>query len=318
MIFGNNNIPAVSASSDQLARYAVDEIFKPVAQELALMAAAEKKSMKGESIAIPAYANLAHSDSEAGEFDPYQEVRMDYSAKEVFAIDCGLTLPITRKAKEVAHEEMQLVESHKDVLKERLARDLDKRIADSLKSGLVKAVLPNTTSVSITVNGTPSGAAGADLNVYHVRKLEERARQQFNMAPKADGYLHLVSSFAAMLTLESDPAVANVLQGLGRDSLESFYKGKLGGIKLLASNHTDSIKDNIGTGTEFSEFFLLGKKSHFVAFRRAPQIVLDAGQLKPNEFGKFSYLNYNYAAAFGRYTDSVNKDLVRVIHGSST
>jgi hypothetical protein len=318
MIFGANNIPAVSNTSDQLARYAVDEIFKPAAQECVLLHLADKKVMKGESIAIPAYSFLTQVETEAGEFDAYPEARVDYSTKEVFAIDGGLTLPITRQAMEVAHDAMGLLESSKEALKEHMARDLDKKIAASLRSCLVKGVLASATAITYSVNGTPAAAAGSELNVYLVQKLAADAKARWNMKPKAGNKYALVSSYNAMLAVENDATLRNVIQGRGRQELQSFFVGSIGMIDLYATNHDDAIDTSVGSSV-YSEWYLLGQKSHFVAFRRAPAIAFqDDANNKVTEFGKFKYLNYNYAAAFGRYSELVNKDSVTVVHGSST
>lgn len=318
MIFGSSNIPAVSGTSDQLARYAVDEIFKPAAQECVLLALADKKVMKGESLVIPAYSFLTQQDSETGEFDAYPEARVDFSSKEVFAIDGGLTIPLTRQAMEVAHDAMGLLESSKESLKEHMTKDLDAKIATSLRSCLVKGVLASATSITYSVNGTPGAAAASELNVYLVQKLAADAKGRWNMKPRAGNKYALVSSYAAMLAVENDATLRNVIQGRGRGELQSFFVGSIGMIDLYASNHDDAIDTAVGTQA-FSEWYLLGQKSHFVAFRRAPAIAFqdDAGS-KVTEFGKFKYLNYNYAAAFGRYSELVNKDSVTVVHGSST
>jgi hypothetical protein len=318
MIFGGSNIPAVSNTHDGLAKFAVDEIFKPATQELALMALAEKKVMKGESFVIPNHSNLAQEEDEAGEFDAYPEARVDFGDNEVSAVDCGLTLVVTRQAMESAHPAMELLQSNKDVLKEHLARSLDKRIATALRTALVKCRASSSTALDITVNGTPGGAAQNELNVYLVQLLATKAKSRFNMKPRGGNEYALVSSYENLLAIENDASLRNVIQGKGQDALRSYYMGKLGMVGLYGTNHEDAIDTSVGSSS-VSEYYLLGAQSHFVAFRRAPEVVLfDDRQSKVTEFGKFKYLHYDFAAAFGLFTASVNKDEVRVIHGSST
>lgn len=318
MIFGSGNIQAVSATSDLLARFAVDEIFKPAAQEVALLALADKKTMRGESIVIPSHAYLTQVEDETNEFDAYPEARLSFGDKEVEAVDCGLTMPVTRQAVEVAHDMLELVASHQDVIKEHLARSLDKKIATALRACLVKGVLASASSITYTTNGTAGAAAASDLNVYLVQKLAADAKSRWNMKPRAGNEFALVSSYEAMLSIENDASLRNVIQGNGRDALQSFYMGKLGMVGLYATNHGDAIDTSVGSSA-YSEWYLLGDKSHFVAFRRAPEIVFqDERNSKVTEFGKFKYLHYDFAAAFGLYSDAVSKDQVRVVHGSST
>lgn len=318
MIFGTGNIQAVSATNDILARFAVDEIFKPAMQEVALLALADKKQMRGESIVIPSHAFISQVEDETNEYDAYPEARMEFGDKEVDAVDCGLTMPISRAAVEVAHDMLSLVESNKDVLREHLARSMDKKIATALRAALVKGVLASATSITYTTNGTAGAAAASELNVYLVQKLAADAKQRWNMKMRAGNEFALVTSYNGLLAIENDSSLRNVIQGTGRESLQSFYVGKLGQIGLYATNHDDAIDTSVGTQA-YSEWYLLGDKSHFVAFRRAPEIVFqDDRNSKVTEFGKFKYLHYDFAAAFGLYTDSVSKDLVRVVHGTST
>lgn len=318
MIFGQSNIPAVSGTSDQLARFQVEQIFKPATQESPLVALADKLVMKGESVTVPSFSNLTQVDDETGEFDAYPEARVDFAAKEVTAADYGLTIPLTRNAMEAAKEEMDLLMSCKDAIKEHMNRSLEGKCATVLRAGLVKAVLASATSITYTTNGTPGAAAASELNVYLVQKLASDAKSRWNMKFRAGNELALVSSYAGLLAIENDASLRNVIQGLGRDQLQSHFVGKLGQIALHASNMDEAIDTSVGSSA-YSEAYLLGDKSHFVAFRRAPQIVFqdDRGS-KVTEFGKFKYLHYDYAAAFGLFTDSVAKDLVRAVHISST
>jgi hypothetical protein len=269
-------------------------------------------------MATPAYEFPTQIDSETPELSAYPEMSLSFTGKEVDAVDCGATMIITREALEVAHDQLELLMSHKDALKEHMTRELETKCADALRACNVKSVLASATAITDSTNGTPGTAATVDLNVYLVQLLGTRAKQKWNIKPRDNGRYVLVSSYNALLSIENDNAMKNVIQGLGRDELRSFYLGTIGNIDIMGSNFTGAVDDSVGSSA-FSEGYLLGKRALDVGIRRNPSVQFqdDSGN-KVTEFGKFKYLNYNFAMAFGIPTDSVNKDSVPAIHISST
>ena len=140
MIFGSGNVPAVSGSHDGLAQYAVGEILVPAVQDSVLMHLADKQIMSGETYVIPSFDFLTQVEDQTGEYDPYPEARLSYGSKVISAIDCGLTIPLTRQAVEVAHDELQLLQSNSQAIKEHLTRSLDAKCAAQLRLALVEVL----------------------------------------------------------------------------------------------------------------------------------------------------------------------------------
>lgn len=316
--FQSSNIPATDEGNTQFSRYQVNEIFKPAVQDALLFQLAKKRPLSGKSMSTPAYEFPTQIDSETPELSAYPEMSLSFTGKEVDAVDCGATMIITREALEVAHDQLELLMSHKDALKEHMTRELETKCANALRACNVKSVLASASAITDSVNGTPGAAAAVDLNVYLVQLLGTRAKQKWNIRPRENGRYVLVSSYNALLSIENDNAMKNVIQGLGRDELRSFYLGTIGNIDIMGSNFEGAVDTGVGSSV-FSEGYLLGKCALDVGIRRDPSVQFqDDSKNKVTEFGKFKYLNYNFAMAFGIPTDSVNKDSVPALHISST
>lgn len=317
--FDSTQIPSTDQGNDQFSRFQVEQIYKPAVQDSILYMLADKMPMSGKSIAIPSYEFLTQVEDEASELDDYQEAVLSMSGKEVDAIDCGLTLVLTRQAVEEAKSELQLLQSNQEALKEHLTRSLDNKCADALRGALVKGVFSSSTAVTYVTNGTPVATAASDLNIYLAQKLGTDAKQRWNMKPRANGKYAVVVNYNAALSVLNDSSTKNVLQGQGLGALGVFLIGSVGLVDIMCSNQTGAVASSIGAGpVAYSEGYLLGAKSHFVGILRAPEIVFqDDRKNKVTEFGKFKYMHYDFAAAFGLPTDSVNKDLVPAIHLTS-
>lgn len=318
--FISSNVPDTDLGNSQFSRYQVNEIYKPATQDALLYQLADKRPLKGKSMSTPSYTHLTVLDTETPELDAYPEATLSFTGKEVDAVDCGLTMVITREAMEVAHDELELLMSHRDALKEHMTRELEVKCATALRAANVKSVLASATAITDTVNGTPGAAAAVDLNVYLCQIIGTRAKQKWNMKPRENGRYALVVNYNGLLSIENDASLRNVIQGLGRPALHSFYVGSIGQVDLLGSNNEGAVAASIGAGpVAFSEWYLLGARALDVGIRRAPSVqFFDDAKNKVTEFGKFKYLNYNFAMAFGLPTDAVTKDLVPAIHGSSS
>jgi hypothetical protein len=318
--YKSSNIPQTDLGNDPFAVYQVNEIYKPAIRDSLLYQLAKKQPLSGRSMSTPAFEFLNQVDSTTPELSDYPEASLQFTGKEVEAVDCGLTLVITREAMEVAHDKMDLLMAHRDALKEHMTRELEIKCADALRQCQVKSVLASATAITDTVNGTPGAAAAADFNIYLLQLLGTRAKQKWNMKPRENGRYALVANYNALLSIENDASLRNVIQGLGREELKTFYLGSVGNVDIMGSNLEEAVAAQIGAGpVNFSEWYLLGKRALDVGVRRAPSVqFFDDANNKVTEFGKFKYLNYNFAMAFGIPTDSVNKDSVPAIHGSSS
>jgi N4-gp56 family major capsid protein len=113
----------------------------------------------------------------------------------------GNAVPYTGKLEALAGWDPQNVTQR--VLRNDMAKVLDKAAGTQFQASDVKYVCLTSTSGTLTTNGTAGGTAGSNLNAYHVKQIVDWCKK--NNVPMADGMTYnAISSVNGLRGLKDD------------------------------------------------------------------------------------------------------------------
>jgi hypothetical protein len=314
--FKSSDIPASSGGSTILSQFMVEDLILPATRDKIAYQMAKKVDGRGAAITFPTYETPdLPSETITPEMDLYPEIAISNSGRDVSIYDSGLTVKVTRQALETEHDKLQLLRQHQEVLKELLGRDLEKKAFTALRSNPYKAVLSSASAIVLYPGTSVATAAASDANVYLVQRLATIAKQTLNMPVREGGKYAFIGNYFAGLSIVNDANFRNQQQG----SNAAFLPHYAGSLANLVDIHNSNDAEVGLLNTNYSGWYLAGKDSHVCVQRRAPRIVVyDNNMVKDTEFGKFIYLHWDFAMGFGIMKNSVNKDNVHALIGSST
>lgn len=314
--FKSSDIPATSGSSTILSQFMVEELILPATRDKLAYQLAKKVDGRGAAVTFPTFEFPAlPTETVTPEMDLYPEIQISSSGRDISINDSGLTVKVTRQALETEHDKLQLLRQHQEVLKELLGRDLEKKAFAAIRSNPYKAVFSSASAIVLNPGTAVVTAAASDANVYLVQRLATIAKQTLNMPVCASGKYVFIGNYFAGLSIVNDANFRNQQQG----SDAPFLPHYAGSLANLVDIHNSNDEEVGVLNSSYSGWYLLGKDSHACVQRRAPRIVVyDNNMVKDTEFGKFIYLHWDFAMGFGIMKNSVNKDNVHALIGSSS
>jgi hypothetical protein len=301
--------PAVGSYKE----HEVAEVFKPAGFASVLYnLAALRRLASGEALTIPAYQHLDFPvTTELVEEQPIPLSKLTITAKRVVMKEKGRAVLVTGKTQN--RSPIDVLAAHKHVVSEMMSRELDEVIATALKTMPIKYVATGVAAQTITTNGTPSGTAAANPNIYHLRFMSNYMSDSLRIPfeSRFGGYVGLFRG-NGILSVQSDPEFVEIHNGLP-EAFRSLQVGRIADMVLMKHNDDRVLRNNIGTGT-VSEGLIMGKDAVLFGFIEQIRLIYDFSETKATDFGRFKYIAWLGDYGAGIYSDSANAGLVRGMH----
>jgi hypothetical protein len=309
--FWGADAPSVGAYKENQ----VSEIFRPAGFEsLFFGLAAKKRVLMGESLTVPAYQNLDFPTTTVLQEDqPIPMSKLSVTAKTISMSERGRAVAITGKTER--RSPFDILQAHRDAVAVMMTRELEEVISTAAKLTDIKVVLTGAAAESITTNGTASGTANSNPNIYHMQTLGLYMSDSLRI-PVDPRYGAYVSVFrgAGIYGLQRDSEWREYYRGDKLGSIETQRAGQIGDIVIFKHNDPRVLLNNIGTGSAFTEGLLMGKDSVLFGFLDQIGLQYDFSKTKATDFGRFKYIAWLGDYGAGLFSDSVDAGLARTLH----
>lgn len=268
---------------------------------------------KGESITITRVSNLAvPSNGRISEGNKIPEDQLSLSTKTITVSEWGRAVPFTSLSEDLSMYNIENIVQKELVKQMRLV--LDGAAADAFKSTLIKAVPDGIASLSITTNGTPSGQALSNLNVYHIEQIRDYMYSTLFVPPvEGDDYIGLIST-KAKRGLMSDPAWEDWHKYTDPEMKYNSEVGRLENIRFIEINNAGALDNSIGLNGVCGEAVIFGADAVAMAVALDPELRAAI----PQDFGRQKAVAWYAIAEFGLIWDTGNPGEARVVHVTST
>lgn len=276
---------------------------------------------RGESITISRYdAAPLPTDGRIGELDDIPENVVGQSTTSVTVSEWGQSIPFTKFNKDLGPDQVdqQLVKA----LSRQMKLVLDKAIADTAKTTLVKYIPVTAASGTFDTDGTPSTQAGSNLNYYHLERLRDYASATLFMEPKMDGYFRMKASTKAVRGIKLDPLFlqwhestkSDIKKGARNFAIEEIMIQEVNNQGGASDNRT--LRNNLGAAGVLGEAILCGDDALYTA------MVEDIGvRIYRTSFdGRRHAIAWYGLLEFGAFwaADSANPGQNNIIHVTSS
>lgn len=199
---------------------------------------------KGESVTITRILQLPIA-ARVSETDRLPSGRPLIQTKAITTAEWGFKTEITEFEKNLTHFDIQ--NQFQMMLRDQLARTMDKLVADTLKLTVVKYIPTSPATGTFDTDGTASTTATSNLAVGHLREIRDDFRQRKVPTYKGGNYIGVLSTKAAR-GIKNDPEFR---EWLAPTTSQPFRDGKLidiEGFSLYECNHLDALSDTLASG----------------------------------------------------------------------
>lgn len=294
------------------------EVLKPAGFKSPLWMLAEKKRIaSGESLTIPHYENLdLPTDATLTEDEVIPYSKLVLSAKKITASEKGRGLKVT--IKDLNRTFWDLKAAHNEQLQENLRREYNRTIRAALATMPVKYCTTGAAAGTFTTNGTPSGVATDDINIYHLQRVSNYMQDDLRVPFRDSGAYAAVFRQSAVFHIQRDSEFQAYHAQQGLSPIANMAVGKIADIEIMPANDPEVVIKTLGSSNNISEGFILGKQAVCLGYVQNFEIRYDFSQSKATDMGRIGYMAYVGDYGVGLYSDSANAGSVRGVHFSST
>ena len=269
---------------------------------------------KGESITITRVSNLAlPADGKIPENSRIPEDNLVLTTTQITVSEWARSVPFTSFSDDLSKFNINNIIQR--VLMDQMRLILDKAAFDQYKAGQITAVATGVGTIQFTTNGTPSSAAAANLNVFHVEAIRDFMNSDLNIPPfSSDDYICLVST-KAKRGIMNDPAWEPWHRYTNPEAKFNSEIGRLENTRFVEVNNTNSLLGAIGTAGVAGEAVFFGADAVTMAVAEDPELRAKI----PDDYGRAQGVAWYGILEFGNvWGDSANAGEARTVFFTST
>lgn len=273
----------------------------------------------GQSVTIPRIGGLAEAtDYSLSENERIPEAPHAVTGKVITVQEFGRAIPWTRFAEDLSVFDLRSTIQKR--LRDDMKLQMDGRAFRAFKQAMVKYVPTSASAATVTTNGTPGGAAGANLNVYHIGAIRDLLYGTYK-APKYDGSNYIgLCSFFALRGVKNDPDWEQWHQYLHPEAKYNSEVGRIEQVRIIETNHGSTavglpgLNSGVGSGGVLGECVFFGDDAVTCIESLEPTIV--PGQ--PDDYQRIRSVAWYGQFECSIIYDTANAGEVRVVHVTST
>lgn len=253
---------------------------------------------KGDNVTITRIRQLA-AGSRVTEQDDLPVVQPAIETKSVSVSEWGAKIEGTSLEQLLTYFETN--SKYRRMLRDQMARTMDKAAADALKSTPVKYIANAASTGVFDTDGTPSTEAANNLSVGHLRQIHDYMSETLGVPRMANGkYIGILSTKAAR-GIKNDSTYKDWLAPTDPEPFLSGRMKDVEGFALFESNHTENspggqgaLDNTIGASGVGGEAVFFGQDAGFIAEVLTPElrvgVARDLG--RKTEGGWYGILEY--------------------------
>lgn len=270
-------------------------------------------SKQGSNVTITRVSNVnVPSDDSLIELERIPEDTFTLSTQSISVVERGRAIPYTSLSKDLSYFDLENAIQRK--LRDQLSLRLDNLCATAFKVGQVKGCPDGIASITFTTNGTASGTASVNLNVYHIEQIRDQLYSTYHVMPyEGEDYMAIVSTQARRGIIR-DP---NWEKWKTYSDAEAKYNGEIGrieGVRFIESNNTNALSRLVGASSVCGEAVFFGDDPVAMASVLDPELRAKESEDYGRSRGVAWYGIYGFDQI---WKDSANDGEARVIHITS-
>lgn len=270
---------------------------------------------KGDSITITRISNLSvPTDGRLTENNKIPEDALTLTTVAITVSEWGRSVPYTSLAEDLSMFDLENIVQR--ALKDQMALVLDSAAASAFKStsAKIKAIPTGVSALTFDTDGTPSSAAVANLNVYHVEQIRDYMFSTLNIPPfEGDDYIALVATKAKRGVM-SDPAWESWHKYTDPSAKYNGEIGRIENCRFIEINNTSALSGSKGTGSVLGECVFFGQDAVAMAVVLDPELRAAI----PGDFGRQKAVAWYGILEFGVVWDTANAGEARIVHVTSS
>lgn len=217
---------------------------------------------KGDTVDFNKISNIQTAGGTISESARIPESNILIRRGQLTLSEYGNSIPYTGKLDDLS--EFSVDNMITMALRNDMAKVLDAAVATQFKAGDIKYVALTASTQNWTVNGTPSGTAASNLNLFHVKEIVDAMKTGIfgsntgNPVPPYDGENYVcIASVQALRGLKDDPDFEEAVKYGDPQRLLSGEVGRIYGCRFIETNNTGALEHDVGasTGTGEAVFF---------------------------------------------------------------
>lgn len=273
--------------------------------------------MKGESITITRIGNLPiPSTNEGGQLDEGKRIPEDEFAINVTQItvkEWGRAVPYQSLARDLMHFDLENQVQMR--LKDQMARILDRAAAVQFKGNQIKAIPTGVSTIVFDTDGTASSQATVNMNLFHLERIRDFARETLNMPPWDGRNYRLLMATKGVRGLKDDPNLQKwFFHTTPRPKEISAFPNEVENTVIVEIANVDSLSNSAGLGGVLGEGVFFGDDPIVAAMVIDPEIRIGI----PGDFGRSQAAAWYGVLQYGEPRPTANAGEARIIHVTSS
>ena len=268
---------------------------------------------KGESVDIQRFSKLTVPTT--AQLEETLDIPIDKQSTartRITIAEFGRGVEVTRKAIDLTY--FKLTDIQEQQLREQMAQSLDLAAYTAFKTAKVKYIPTGAASGVFDTDGTASTQAQANVNLYHLSRIRDYARDTLNMPWWRDGMYVFHGSTKACRGIRED---SNFVTWYAPERSAAGLNNVLGTIEnmlIVENNNTSALAKDKGASGVMGEFLMHGADAVGRITALDPTLHYTAA----GHAGRFKSVTWYGMLQFGEINPVANAGEARIIHGTSS
>jgi len=218
---------------------------------------------KGDTLDFNKVSNIQTQGGTISEASRIPESNILLRRSQMTLEEYGNSVPYTGKLDDLS--EFSVDNLITVALRNDMAKVLDNAVATQFKAGDIKYSATGAASQTWAVNGTASGTAISNLNLFHVKEIIDAMKTGIYGAnvglptpPYEGGDYVCIASVQALRGLKDDPDFEEVIKYADPARMLTGEVGRIYGCRFIESNNTGALEHNVGASTVTGEAVFFG------------------------------------------------------------
>ena len=256
------------------------------------------------SIAEPVSANLTE-----GERIP--EDTYSVTTTSVTVVEIGRAVPFTSFAEDLTFYDLE--NSIQRRLRDQMGLVLDTKAAAAFQTAQVKYIPTGVAAATIDTDGSPSTAATANWNVFHIEEVRDYMFDTLQTPPwEGDDYVAIFRTLG-LRGIKRDPAWEEWHKYTDPQVKFNNEIGRIENVRHVETNHANALQ-KVGTGSVLGEGVVFGMDSIVMAEVLTPELRAET----KGDFGRSRAVAWYGILEFGIIWDTANAGQARIVHVTSS
>lgn len=274
---------------------------------------------KGDTVDFNKVSNIQTAGGTISEASRIPETNILIRRGTLVLEEYGNSIPYTGKLDDLS--EFSVDNMITRALRDDMAKTLDAAVATVFKSGDIKYSATGASSQTWAVNGTASGTAISNLNLFHVKEIIDAmktgifgAGNEANPVPPYDGENYIcIASVQALRGLKDDPDFEEVVKYADPERLLVGEVGRIYGCRFIETNNTGALSHDVGASSGTGEAVFFGADPVIEAVAVPEEIRAKI----PEDYGRSKGIAWYGLMGFENVWDYSTDDEDHIVHFTS-